>query len=49
MSEIVSIISDIAYHIIRFVWKVLTICMHGIKIIVYSTSAIVRDVLRVAF
>ncbi len=47
MSEIVSIISDIAYHIIRFIWHVFTICMHGIKIIIYSTSTIIRDVLRV--
>jgi hypothetical protein len=47
MSEIVSIISTIANDIVRFVWKILSICMHGVKIIIYTTSGLIRDVLRV--
>ncbi len=49
MSEIVSIINDLAYRIIRFIWKVFKTCAHGVKIIIYTTSAIIRDVLRIAF
>ncbi len=48
MSEIVSLIATLAEEIIKIAWKVLKTCAHGVKIVIFSTVSITRDVLRLA-
>jgi hypothetical protein len=48
MSEIVSLITTIAEEVIELAWKILKICAHGVKIVIFSTVSISRTVLRLA-